>query len=84
MVRFLNGLDESIAHIIELHPYTSLDDLSSLAYKVEQQRKSKGKSPLSKSTPRPYPTQKPSYFPPKPQNSPQPKNTPTTPNPYTK
>ena len=84
MVRFLSGLDESIAHIIELHPYTSLDDLSSLAYKVEQQRKSKGKSPLSKSTPRPYPTQKPSYFPPKPQNSPQPKNTPTTPNPYTK
>ena len=66
MVRYLSGLHESIAHVIELHPYTSLDDLSSLAYKVEQQKKSKGKSPISKPTPRPFPSQKPSYFPPKP------------------
>ena len=35
MVRYLSGLDEHIAHVVELHPYTSLDDLSSLAYKVE-------------------------------------------------
>jgi len=79
MVRYLSGVDESIAHVVELHPHSSLDDLSSLAYKVEQQKKSKGKSTLSKPTSRPYPTQKPSYFPSKPQNSPQPKNTPSTP-----
>jgi len=30
-VRYLSGLDEQIVHIIELHHYTSLDDLSSLA-----------------------------------------------------
>ena len=79
MVRYLSGLDESITHVVELHPYSSLDELSSLAYKVEQQKKSKGKSTLSKLTSRPYPTQKPSYFPPTPQNSPQPKNTPRLP-----
>ena len=76
MVRYLSGLDESIAHVIELQPYTSLDDLSSLAYKVEQQKKSKGKSPICKPTPRPFPSQKPSYFPPKPQNPSQLKSTP--------
>jgi len=62
MVRHLSGLDESIAHVIELHPYTSLDDLSSLAYKVEQQKKSKGKSPISKLTPRPFSSQEPPHF----------------------
>jgi len=54
MVRYLSGFDESIAHVIELHPYTSLDDLSSLAYKVEQQKKAKGKGVVSKPTPRPF------------------------------
>lgn len=38
VVMYLAGLDEEIAHVIELHPYTTLDDLSSLAYKVELQR----------------------------------------------
>ena len=65
MVRYLSGLDESIAHMIELHPYTSLDDLSSLAYKVEQQKKAKGKGAVSRPTPRPFTPQKPPYFPPK-------------------
>lgn len=36
LVRYLSGLDENIAHVIELHPYSSLDELSYLAYKVEQ------------------------------------------------
>jgi len=31
LVRYLSGLDEHIAHVIELHPYSSLDELSSLA-----------------------------------------------------
>jgi len=35
MVRFLSGLNEHIAHVVELHPYATLDELSSLAYKVE-------------------------------------------------
>ena len=55
LVRYLSGLDENIAHVVELHPYTSLDELSSLAYKVEQQRRFKGKSSLPKPYTRPYP-----------------------------
>jgi len=35
-VRYLSGLDEEIVHVVELHPYTSPNDLSSLAYKVQQ------------------------------------------------
>jgi len=36
LVRYLSGLDEQIAHVVELHPYSSLDALSSLVYKVER------------------------------------------------
>ena len=43
LVRYLSGLNEYIAHVVELHTYSSLDELSSLANKVEQQRKIKGK-----------------------------------------
>ena len=49
-------MDDQIAYIIELHPYSSLDNLSSLAYKLEQQRKSKGKNPLFKPYTQPYPS----------------------------
>jgi len=84
MVRYLSDLDESIAHVIELHPYTSLDDLSSLAYKMEQQKKAKGKGDVSKPTPHPFTSLKPPYFPTKSQTPSQPKNTPpTTPIPST-
>ena len=48
MVRYLGGLDERIAHVVELHPYTTLDELSSLAHKVELQKKVKGKSETSR------------------------------------
>ena len=34
LVRYLSGLNEHIAHVVELHTYSSLDELSSLAYKV--------------------------------------------------
>jgi len=37
LVRYLSGLNEQIAHVVELHTYSSLDELSSLAYKVEEQ-----------------------------------------------
>ena len=43
MVRFLSGLNENMAHVVELHPYAVLDELSSLAHKVEQHRKTRGK-----------------------------------------
>jgi len=46
--RYLTGSDGQFAYVIEHHPYSSLDDLSSLAYKVKQQRKTKGKGTLSK------------------------------------
>ena len=56
---------KKIAHVVELHPYTLLDELSVLAHKVESQKKAKGKGMASKPNPRPYPFQKPSYYPPK-------------------
>ena len=65
LIRYLSGLNDEIAHVVELHPYTSLDELSALAHKVESQKKAKGKSMASKPNPRPYPFQKPSYYPPK-------------------
>jgi len=37
LIRYLSGLDEQIAHVVELYPYTSLDELSALAHKVEMQ-----------------------------------------------
>ena len=43
LIRYLSGLEEQIAHVVELHPYTSLDELSALAHKVEKQKKLKGK-----------------------------------------
>ena len=44
LVRYLSGLDEKIAHVVELHPYTTYVELSSLAYKVEPQKRLKGKN----------------------------------------
>ena len=68
LVRYLSGLDDQIAHVVELHPYSSLDELSSLAYKVEQHRKSKGKGIVSKPPPpRSYPFQRPPNTTPRPQ-----------------
>ena len=59
LVRYLSCLDDQIAHVVELHPYSSLDDLSLLAYKKEQQWKAKGKGTLSKPPTRSYPFQRP-------------------------
>ena len=80
LVRYLSGLDEPIAHVVELHTYTSLDELSSLAYKVEQQRKTRGKGLTSRPPFRPNPSQRPPYPSSKPQTAPLTKNpTPTAP-----
>jgi len=78
LIRYLSGLDDQIAHVIELHHYSSLDNLSSLAYKVEQQRKSEGKSSLSKPIPRPFPSQRTPNTCPRPQNSQPPRHVPPT------
>ena len=37
LVRFLGGLDSHIARVVDLHPYTNLEELIILAHKVEQQ-----------------------------------------------
>jgi len=71
-VRYLSGLDEQIAHVVELHPYASLDDLSSLAYKVEQQQKAKGKGAASKPISPPYSSHNPTNTFPSPQTIPPP------------
>ena len=78
-VRYLSGLDDQIAHVIELHPYSSLDDLSFLAYKVEQQRKAKGKSALSKPYTWRYSSQRPSNTFPRRQNTQTPRPAPPLP-----
>jgi len=86
-------LDDQIAHVIELHSYFSLDELSSLTYEVEQQRKAKGKSVLSKPYTWPYSSQRPSNSFPRHQNTQTPWPAPptaktplkeSTPNPKTK
>jgi len=55
LIRYLSGLNEEIAHMVELHPYTSLDELSALSHKVELQKRIKGKGMVSKTNPWPYP-----------------------------
>lgn len=42
MTRFLNGLNKEIANITKLHHYVGLEDLASMAMKVETQLKEKG------------------------------------------
>jgi len=63
LIRYLSGLNDEIAHVVEHHPSTLLDELSALAHKVELQKRVKGKGMASKPYPCPYPFQKPSYNP---------------------
>jgi len=42
LICYLSGLDEQIFHVVELHSYTFLDELSILAHKVELQKKLNG------------------------------------------
>jgi len=78
LIRYLSGLNEEIAHVVELYSYTSLDELSVLAHKVELQKRIKGKGMVSKPNPRPYPLQNPSYKPPKPAPNTNPRSPPPT------
>jgi hypothetical protein len=63
LVRYLFGLNDWIRHVVELQPYKSLDELSSLSLKVERQRKvlNKYQTPQesSYSTPPSHATTKP-------------------------
>ena len=42
MVRFLNGLNQDIANVVELQHYVELEDMVHMAIKVEWQLKRKG------------------------------------------
>jgi len=63
LVRHLVRLDKKIANVVELHPYTTSNELSLLAYKVELKKRVKGKGEASKPPIRNYPFQKPPYTP---------------------
>ena len=39
IVRYLGGLDLKYAHVVELQPYTTFDEVCILAHKVETQMK---------------------------------------------
>ena len=43
LIQFLWGLDSRIARVVDLHPYTNLEELINLAHKVEQQQRIKPK-----------------------------------------
>ena len=53
-MRSRGGLDEKIAHVVELYPYTTIDELSSLVHKVEPQKKARGKNEAFKPQNRTY------------------------------
>ncbi|XP_021984697.1 uncharacterized protein LOC110880484 [Helianthus annuus] len=43
LVRYLGGLDTGVANVVELYPYSTLDELILLAHKVDNQQRNKGK-----------------------------------------
>nr|GEY65148.1 putative nucleotidyltransferase, ribonuclease H [Tanacetum cinerariifolium] len=43
LVRYLGGLDPRVANVVELYPYSTLDELTLLAHKVDNQQRNKGK-----------------------------------------
>ncbi|GJW71356.1 gag-pol polyprotein, partial [Tanacetum coccineum] len=43
LVRYLGGLDLRVANVVELYPYSTLDELTLLAHKVDNQQRDKGK-----------------------------------------
>ena len=53
MARFMGGLNQEIAHLVELHNYESVDEMVQMAQKIEKQlkRKSQGGRQNSASTP---------------------------------
>lgn len=74
MVRYLGGLNESIRNVVELQHCTTLDEMCSLAHKVELQKKAKFKKEPLKTPQSSYPFDNGSFTP-----TPKPLNTPTAP-----
>ncbi|KAI9195068.1 hypothetical protein LWI28_011352 [Acer negundo] len=50
MARFLNGLNQDIANVVELQHYVELNDMVHMAIKVEQQLKRKGSTRVGKNS----------------------------------
>ena len=76
MVCYLGGLNEFIRNVVELQPFSTVDEVSSLVYKVELQKKAKLKREPPKPPQRTYPTFNKGSFPPP---SPKPQTTPMAP-----
>jgi len=73
IVRYLGGLNDSIRNVVELQHYSTLDEVCSLAHKLEQQKKAKFKKELPKPLQRAYPFNNGSL-----PHTPKPTNTPTS------
>ncbi|XP_021969096.1 uncharacterized protein LOC110864356 isoform X1 [Helianthus annuus] len=48
LVRYLGGLEPRIANVVELHPYSTLAELTLMSHKVEAQQRTHGKLEVSK------------------------------------
>jgi len=55
IVRYLGGLNESIRNVVELQAFSTLDEVTILAHKVEYRRKAKLKRETPKPPQRTYP-----------------------------
>ena len=80
-VIFHGGLDTKIANVIDLHPFSTLEELIILAHKVEKQQKARGKMEASRPFTKTTPYQKPNTILPKPTQPYTPKTPTTTLNP---
>ena len=65
-VRLLGGLDSKIANVVELHHYSTLEELVILAHKVDKQQNTKGKWDSSRLFAKTTHYTKPNTFTPKP------------------
>nr|GEV71056.1 hypothetical protein CTI12_AA145160 [Tanacetum cinerariifolium] len=48
LVRYLGGLESRVAHVVELHPYQTLAELTLLAHKVDSQQRTKGQQEFTR------------------------------------
>jgi len=55
IVRYLGGLNESIRNVVELQTFSTLDEVTNLAHKVETQRKARLKREIPRPPPKTYP-----------------------------
>nr|GEW76399.1 reverse transcriptase [Tanacetum cinerariifolium] len=48
LVRYLGGLESRVAHVVELHPYETLAELTLLAHKLDSQQRTKGQQEFTR------------------------------------